>query len=375
MADLSRSALVESRKPWTHNMLSPAAPSKSPGEQAPSEDQVATQELDPKLAAQELEERMRSAKGEATVRERVAALAANIEKVIVGKHDAVRYILVALLARGHVLIEDVPGVGKTTLARALAKSIDCRFRRIQFTPDLLPSDVVGVSVFDQNESKFKFHPGPLFANVVLTDEINRTTPRTQSALLEAMNSFQVSVDGETHILPKPFMVLATENPIEYAGTYPLPEAQLDRFLLRLSMGYPDRDSEFELLKGHKIEHPLDRLGSVISAGEVLQLQAVVREVNVDDDLARYIVELANKTREAKGLALGVSPRGCEGLFRSAQAHAVLEGRKFVIADDIKKLVIPVWGHRVIEKGRDAGGHRKDAENILAEILEDVAVPL
>ncbi len=378
MGDQVNPALVERRNPWMDNLLRTPVPSKTPIKDSPELEDIATREVDPQTAAAELKANYGAGGGagsEATVSERVAILTANIEKVIVGKHDAVRQVLVGLLARGHVLIEDVPGVGKTTLARALAKSIACDFCRIQFTPDLLPSDIVGVSVFDQQSSRFKFYPGPLFANIVLTDEINRTTPRTQSALLEAMNAFQVSVDGQTHKLPEPFMVLATENPIEYAGTYALPEAQLDRFLLRVSMGYPDRDSEFQMLKGHKLQHPLERLQPVVSAQEILQLQGIVREVSFDDDLARYIVELANKTREAKGLALGVSPRGCEGLYRAAQAHAVLDGRKFVIADDIKRLVLSVWGHRVIEKGRDAGGHRKDAENVLSEILEEVAVPL
>lgn len=311
-----------------------------------------------------------------TASERVRALIANIERVIVGKRETVKLVVAGLLGRGHVLIEDVPGVGKTTLARALSKSIDCEFRRLQFTPDLLPSDVIGVNIYDQRTGTFKFHPGPLFAHVILADEINRTTPRTQSALLEAMNDFQISVDGVTHVLPSPFIVLATENPIEYAGTYPLPEAQLDRFLLRIAIGYPDRDSERDLLKSHRLGHPLDSLTPVITAEEIRQLQAHVRAVTIQDALIDYILEIAAKTRDPKcGLALGVSPRGCEMLMRAAQACAVIEDRKYVLPDDLKRLAVPVLGHRVIEKGRDAGGSRKAGEAILAEIVEDVPVPL
>jgi MoxR-like ATPase len=310
-----------------------------------------------------------------TVKSRIQALLTNIESAIMGKRETVKFTLIGLLARGHVLIEDVPGVGKTTLARALAKSIDCQFRRIQFTPDLLPSDIVGVSVFEQKEGRFKFHHGPLFANIILADEINRTTPRTQSALLEAMNDFQVSVDGVTYPLPGPFMVLATQNPIEYSGTYSLPEAQLDRFLLRVAIGYPDRDSERQVLKGQRISHPLDAMKPVVTAAEVLQLQEVVRQVIVNDALADYILEIAARTREHKGLTLGVSPRGCLMLYRAAQACAVIEGRNYCTPDDIKKLAQPVLGHRIIEKGRDAGASRKDSDAILREILDDVPVPI
>ena len=352
----------------------PSASSLSPQQATETSGNGPDVQLSPAEAAEALGQ-MRSGESGVTVREKIAVLIGNIEKVIVGKRETVKMVLVGLLARGHVLIEDVPGVGKTTLARALARSIDSEFRRVQFTPDLLPSDLVGVSVFDQRESAFKFHRGPLFANVILADEINRTTPRTQSALLEAMNDFQISVDGVTYPLPAPFMVLATENPIEYAGTSPLPEAQLDRFLLRLTIGYPDRDSEFEMLKGHKLAHPLESLTSVIHAREVLQLQELVRSVTVEDTLVRYIVEIAHKTRDAKGLSMAVSPRGCEMLYRAAQAYAVIEGRKFVLPDDIKRLAQPVLGHRVIEKGRDSGGGRKASESILGEILEDVPVPI
>lgn len=309
------------------------------------------------------------------VSRKLHALAANIELAIMGKHETVKFILVGLLARGHVLIEDVPGVGKTTLARALAKSIDCDFKRIQFTPDLLPSDIVGVSIYNQTDSEFKFHPGPLFANIVLADEINRTTPRTQSALLEAMNDFQVSVDGVTRPLPNPFMVLATQNPIEYAGTYTLPEAQLDRFLLRVSIGYPDRDSERAMVKAQRVSHPIDALTPVLHAQEVLQLQELTKQVSLDDALVDYALELAARTREHKNLSLGVSPRGSLMLCRCAQALALVEDRKYVIPDDIKRLATPVLSHRVIEKGRDAGASRKDCDSILQEILDEVPVPI
>lgn len=326
------------------------------------------------MSREEAVRALREGDGDATVREKIAVLIANIEKAIVGKRESVKMVLVGLLARGHLLIEDVPGVGKTTLARALAKSLDCQFRRLQFTPDLLPSDLVGVSIYDQAEAGFHFHPGPIFANVILADEINRTTPRTQSALLEALNDFQVSVDGVTHPLPQPFMVMATENPIEYAGTYPLPEAQLDRFMLRVTLGYPDRDSERAMVKSQKLAHPLDSLQAVVSGTEVLQLQEITRQVTVDETLVNYILEIAARTRDSKALALGVSPRGCLMLYRAAQASAVVEGRKFVIPDDVKRLAMSVLCHRVIEKSRDAGGKR-DAENVLSEILEDVPVPL
>ncbi|HEY3323205.1 MAG TPA: MoxR family ATPase [Planctomycetota bacterium] len=309
------------------------------------------------------------------MKKHIAALLGNIGAAIMGKREAVKLTIVGILARGHVLIEDVPGVGKTTLARALAKSIDCQFRRIQFTPDLLPSDIVGVSVYEQAEGRFKFHTGPLFANIILADEINRTTPRTQSALLEAMNDFQVSVDGTTYPLPSPFMVLATQNPIEYAGTYTLPEAQLDRFLLRVVIGYPDRDSERQIVRSQRLSHPLDALKPVITVADMLQLQDVTRQITVNDGLVDYILEIAARTREHKGLALGASPRGCLMLYRAAQAYALVEGRGYCTPDDIKRLVVPVLGHRIIEKGRDAGASRRDGEAILREILEEVPVPI
>lgn len=319
------------------------------------------------------EQKLATAETEAAIR-MLAKLTANIERAIHGKRDTIRQVLVGLLAQGHVLIEDVPGVGKTTLARALARSVACGFCRIQFTPDLLPSDVLGVSVYDQKQAAFVFHQGPLFANIVLADEINRTAPRTQSALLEAMNSFHVSIDGKTHPLPKPFMVLATDNPIEYAGTYPLPEAQLDRFLLRIKLGYPDRASELKMLQGHRLIHPVDTLKPVVTARQVLGMQAAVHKVMISDALCGYILDLAQHTREHKDLLLGVSPRGVKMLARAAQAQAFLAGRAYVLPDDVKGLARPVLAHRVVARHRDIGGHRS-AENILAEVLDTVEVPL
>jgi MoxR-like ATPase len=306
---------------------------------------------------------------------RIRLLTDNIERALFGKREVVEIVLVGLLARGHILVEDVPGVGKTALARALARSLDCEFRRIQFTPDLLPSDVTGVSVFDQQAGRFRFHPGPLFAHVVLADEINRTTPRTQAALLEAMNDFQVSVDGVTHALPSPFIVLATQNPLEYAGTYPLPEAQLDRFLLRLSVGYPSREAERNILQRHRAVQPLDVLQPVLTAAEVAVLQETVRAVMLAEPLTDYILEIAARTRAARDLALGVSPRGCLMLYRAAQARALLDGRAFCIPDDVKTLALPVLAHRLIEKGRDSASGGGNAAVILRDIVEETPVPV
>lgn len=310
--------------------------------------------------------------------EQLAELQRALGSVIRGKDDVIRLALVGLLARGHLLIEDVPGVGKTLLARTLARCLNCTFHRIQFTSDLLPSDVIGVSVFNQHQQSFEFRPGPVFANVVLADEINRTTPKTQSALLEAMNEQQVTVDNHTHPLPQPFLVLATQNPIEHHGTYPLPESQLDRFLLRLRMGYPSAESEKEILRTHgDSREPLENLQPVMTAEEVLRMQEEVRRVRVDDALMDYALAITQHTRANEHLSLGVSPRGTLMLYRAAQARAFLEGRDFCVPDDIKQLVIPVFAHRVVVSTRYTSTLRKadQAEAILQEILDSVEVPL
>ena len=274
----------------------------------------------------------------------------NVGLVVLGKPDVIRLAVVALLAEGHVLIEDVPGVGKTLLARALAASIDCSFRRIQFTPDLLPSDVLGSSVYHAPSGEFVFKAGPLFANVILADEINRTTPRTQSALLEAMSDRQVSVEGTTHPLVLPFIVLATQNPYEFEGTYVLPESQLDRFMLRLRMGYPIRAEERKVFASHRQGEPVDTLGAVLSADEVLLLQRVgVRMVQVDDAITDYLLDIVHATRRSEDLHVGVSTRGALTLYRAAQSLALVSGRDYVVTDDIKTLVVPVLAHRVVGK--------------------------
>src|SRR3990170_1034089 len=301
----------------------------------------------------------------------IEQLEQSIARVIRGKDEAIRHALIALLARGHLLIEDVPGVGKTTLAQALAHSFHCSFQRIQFTSDMLPSDVVGVSVFNPVEQQFEFKPGPIFTNVVLADEINRTTPKTQSALLEAMNEAQVTVDNHTHPLPQPFMVLATQNPIEHHGTYPLPESQLDRFMLRIRMGYPSRESEKEILQRRTNSRTAQAIESVIEASDVLAMQREVEQVRVEDSLLDYAMEIVDQTRQSERLTLGVSPRGSLMLQRAAQARAFIEGRDFCLPDDFKQLVLPVFVHRVAVNTRYATTQRKSAqtEAILREIIE------
>ncbi|MBN9387145.1 MAG: MoxR family ATPase [Chloroflexi bacterium] len=274
-------------------------------------------------------------------------LVQNVEKVIIGKHKEVELTLLALLCNGHILIEDVPGTGKTTLAKAIAHSLGCTFKRIQFTPDLLPTDATGVSIYNQKTEQFEFRPGPLMAQIVLADEINRATPKTQSALLEAMEERQVSVDGVTHILPSPFIVMATQNPIEYEGTFPLPEAQLDRFLLRLSLGYPSRQNEVELLDRLQRKHPLESLAQVCTPQELVEAQEAVREVYVDGLIKEYIVNLIAATREQDEVYLGASPRGSLALYRASQAHALLQGRNYVIPDDVKALAPVTLPHRII----------------------------
>ena len=308
---------------------------------------------------------------------RIDKLRRSVEGVIRGKSEIVTQALVALFSGGHLLIEDVPGVGKTMLAQALARSLAGSFRRIQFTSDLLPSDIIGVSVFNPTNSQFEFKPGPLFANVVLADEINRSTPKTQSALLEAMNESQASVDNASHPLPKPFVVIATQNPIEHHGTYPLPESQLDRFLMRVRMGYPDEEHEKEILRTQRLSHPIDEVEPVLSTEEVGEIQASVRSVQVDPSLADYLVRLAAATRRSSDLSLGVSPRGTLQLQRAAQAHALISGRSYLVPDDVKVVAIPVLAHRVMPRARASAGAGRglEAETILAPIIETVLVPL
>ncbi|PYU14888.1 MAG: ATPase [Acidobacteria bacterium] len=312
-----------------------------------------------------------------TIASQIAQLRQSIATVIKGKDEAIGLAIVALLARGHLLIEDVPGVGKTTLAHALARSFNCSFQRIQFTSDLLPSDVVGISVFNQTQNEFEFRPGPVFANIVLADEINRTTPKTQSALLEAMNEAQVTMDGRTHALPQPFMVMATQNPIEHHGTYPLPESQLDRFLLRIRMGYPARASEKEILRNHSGQAPMDGMRPVMEARDVLAMQEAVRQVRVDDSLLDYALEIVEGTRRTERLTMGVSPRGSLMLHRAAQARAFAEGRDFCLPDDFKQLILPVFAHRVVVNTRFASIQKKSeqAETILTELVDSTHVPL
>jgi MoxR-like ATPase len=310
----------------------------------------------------------------------VAQLQRSIARAIYGKEEAIQLSLITLLARGHLLIEDVPGVGKTTLAQALAKSFHCTFQRIQFTSDLLPSDVLGVSVYNPETREFEFRSGPIFANVVLADEINRTTPRTQSALLEAMNEAQVSIDGKTMSLPQPFLVIATQNPVEHHGTYPLPESQLDRFLMRIKMGYPSPETEREILRkrvGVRGENPLDALEPVADVSEVLAMQDEVAHIKVDSTLHDYALEIVNRTRSSDLLALGVSPRGTLMLQRAAQARAFLDGRDYCLPDDFKKLAVPVFSHRVVASSRHASLQKKSetTESVLREIVESVPVPL
>lgn len=304
----------------------------------------------------------------------VAELEANIAKVVLGKRDVVRLCVVALLAGEHILLEDVPGVGKTLMAKALARSLDARFCRIQFTPDLLPSDIVGSTVFNGQASEFFFSRGPIFANIVLADEINRTTPRTQSALLEAMSDCQVSIDGQSHALPRPFMVIATQNPFEYEGTYPLPESQLDRFLLRTSMGYPERHDERQVLASHRAGEPVQELTPVLDGAQVLSLQEATRHVAVDDAIQDYLLDVVEATRRSDELHVGISTRGALCLYRASQALALAEGRDYVVPDDVKRLTVPVLAHRVIPKGYQHGSQRGAVEALVQRLVDDVAVP-
>jgi MoxR-like ATPase len=308
---------------------------------------------------------------------RLAELQRSISRVVKGKEEVIRMALTTLLARGHLLIEDVPGVGKTTLAQALARSFQCSFQRIQFTSDMLPSDVIGVSVYNPSAQEFEFKPGPIFANIIVADEINRTTPKTQSALLEAMNESQITVDNHTHPLPKPFLVLATQNPIEHHGTYPLPESQLDRFLMRIRMGYPDRTAEKEIIRNHSGMGSVEKMTPEMDAADVIAMQEAVSHVKVEDSLLDYALEIVERTRQSEQLSLGVSPRGTVMLHRGAQARAFLEGRDYCLPDDFKRLIVPVFAHRVVVSSRYVSTQKKSeqAEAILREILETTRVPV
>jgi MoxR-like ATPase len=309
--------------------------------------------------------------------QRATELERVLRSIIRGNDDVVRLAMVAILARGHLLIEGVPGVGKTTLAHALARAIDCDFRRVQFTSDMLPSDVLGISVYSTADERFEFKRGPVFTNILLADEINRTTPKTQSALLEAMNERQVTVDGHPHPLPNPFLVIATQNPVEHHGTYPLPESQLDRFLIRARMGYPEAGSEREILLGHAGVQRLAELSPVLNAEEVIALQDEVSTVRVDDSLIDYALTIVERTRQHEQLSLGVSPRGSLMLYHAAQAMAFLEGRNFCVPDDFKKLTVPTFAHRLVISARYTSTLKRaeQSEQILREIVDSVPVPV
>jgi MoxR-like ATPase len=297
----------------------------------------------------------------------------NVEKVIVGKHSIVQLAVVGLMSKGHLLIEDAPGVGKTMLARSLAKSVDCSFKRIQFTPDMLPGDITGVSVFNQKTSDFEFRPGPILANIILADEINRATPKVQSALLECMEEGQISVDGVPHMMPSPFHVLATQNPIEYEGTFPLPETQLDRFLIRISLGYPSIADEIAIMERQHLAHPIELLSPVANSSEVLELESVVKKVFVDELVRQYIAALVAATRQHAGIRLGASPRASLALFRTIQARALLEGRDYVLPDDVKYMASHVLAHRLILRSKEQSEDRT-GRSLINDILETVPVP-
>ena len=312
-----------------------------------------------------------------SISQRAVELEAALRKVIRGKDDVIRLALVSMMARGHLLIEGVPGVGKTTLGQALAHALDCSFQRVQFTSDMLPSDVLGISIYSAIEQQFEFKRGPVFTNILLADEINRTTPKTQSALLEAMNEDQVTVDSHSYALPQPFLVIATQNPVEHHGTYPLPESQLDRFLMRVRMGYPDGDAERDILRSEAGAAQLENLQPILTAADVLEMQEAVKQVHVDESLVSYTLAIVKKTRESEHFSLGVSPRGSQMLYRAAQATAFLDGRNFCTPEDFKPLVIPVFAHRVVVNALYASILKKSeqAEQVMREILESVPVPV
>lgn len=304
----------------------------------------------------------------------LAALRANMELAVLGKPDVVKLTVTALLAAEHILLEDVPGVGKTLIAKALARSIDGQFTRLQFTPDLLPSDITGSSIYNSSDGQFTFNTGPIFANVVLADEINRAPPRTQSALLEAMGEGQVSADGETHQLPSPLLVIATQNPFEFEGTYLLPESQLDRFLLRITVGYPDRQFEQQLLRSHRAGEPVDQLKPVISLDRIRELQTQARDIRFEDSLVSYLLDIVHATRDSTLVQVGVSTRGAIAYYHAAQALALVEDRDHVIPDDIKRLAIPVLAHRIVPRGSLPGADRSGAEEFVNKLLSDIVVP-
>ena len=310
-----------------------------------------------------------------TVRARDGAqkIVDNVKRVIIGKDQAVELAVVALLSHGHILIEDVPGVGKTMLARSLARSAGCTFRRIQFTPDLLPSDVTGVSIYNQKTADFEFKQGPILSQLVLADEINRATPKTQSALLEAMEERQVTVEGVTHTVPRPFTVMATQNPIEYEGTFPLPEAQLDRFLLMITLGYPSFEQELDIINNQQETHPIESLEAVSSAGEITAIQESVRSIFVDDLIRHYIVSITESTRDHPDLSLGSSPRGSLALFRGSQAMALIRGRDFVLPDDVKELAVPMLSHRIIVSAA-ARMRGIEGKAVINKLVEEAPVP-
>lgn len=299
----------------------------------------------------------------------------NVSKVIIGKEQLIDRLFIAMVTAGHVLLEDVPGTGKTLLAKSLSRSVDCTFKRVQFTPDLLPSDLSGIYFYNQKISEFEFRPGPLFTNILLADEINRATPRTQASLLECMEERQISIDGVTHALQEPFLVIATQNPLEQQGTFPLPEAQLDRFLFKLSMGYPSAEESVNILKRFKEQQPLESLTAVTASNSLIQARQVVSKVHVSDELISYIVQLAEQSRADEAVVAGVSPRGCQALLKAVQVQAVLEGRAFVTPDDVKKLAVPAWAHRLQLRGGVRGRSLTEAaEDVIKRLLTQVPVP-
>ncbi len=322
---------------------------------------------------------MRKTKAESQLeipQDSIQALIDEIEKVYIGERDRVELALVALLAGGHLIIEDVPGVGKTVLAHTIALALDCEFRRIQFTPDLLPADLIGVNIYDEQKSRFVFKRGPLFANIILADEINRTTPKTQSCLLEAMNESQITVDGVVHPLPQPFCVLATQNPFEFEGTYPLPESQLDRFFLRMNLGYPTTEQGKEIIVSQRVRHPLENVESVLRAPEVQKLQKTVRRIHVSDQVLQYAMDLVEASRNHEAVIRGVSPRGAIHLYRAAQALSLLRGRQYVEPDDLKELAGPVLSHRMrLHRPTGSQDSFQEAERVIRELLEEIPVPL